>query len=90
MLGRADHIDKQSQSPFQKQVNLVERKGKVNMEAEERKIRGICEDVLPCSTNKTCKEVTDLRKVVDKIDTRTWLILATIILGTAVQIALKF
>ena len=57
---------------------------------EKNEIENIIYRILPCSTNRSCQEVMNLKKTVDKIDTRTWVILATIILGTLIQIVLKF
>jgi len=42
---------------------------------------------LPCATNKTCKEIVNLRKQIEKIDVRTWLILAGILISIGLQIA---
>ena len=65
------------------------RMGKAMDNDDREIIKGICYSVLPCSTNSTCKEMVGVKKTVEKIDTRTWVILATIILGTVIQIALR-
>jgi len=42
---------------------------------------------LPCATNKECKQVSDMKKVIIKTDNRTWFILAAIIANILLQIA---
>lgn len=60
------------------------------MDENDREIvKGIVYEHLPCSTNKTCKEVVQLKKTIEKVDTRTWMILAGIIISIIIQIASK-
>lgn len=59
-------------------------------EADKAVIKDIIQEELPCSTNKMCREVETLAKKIDSIDSRTWVILVAIIIGTLINIALKF
>ena len=56
-------------------------------EDQINEVQRIIYEKLPCATNKTCKEVAALKKTLEKVDTRTWLILASVILGIVIQIA---
>lgn len=56
-------------------------------EDQKNEVKGMIYEELPCSTNKTCKEVMNLKKQLEKIDLRTWMILAGIIISIIVQIA---
>lgn len=47
-------------------------------------------EALPCSTNKTCQQIVDLKTTVKGIDFRTWIILVSIIISTLITIALKY
>jgi len=59
-------------------------------EDQRNEVKGMIYEELPCATNKMCKEVHELREQIKKIDMRTWVILVSIIIGTLIQIALKF
>jgi len=50
-------------------------------------IENLIFEKLPCATNKTCQEVLNLRNQIDKIDARTWIILAGILISIGIQIA---
>lgn len=56
---------------------------------EKELIKGVCYEVLPCSTNKKCTKIEDLKKLIDKVDARTWIILVAIVISIGMQIAFK-
>ena len=56
---------------------------------ERQEIKNMIYEELPCSTNRSCKEVDEVKKLVEKIDARCWMILIAILISIGVQIAVN-